>query len=257
MTRSKLSAAIATYNEEENIVDCLESIKNLAEEVVIADGSSTDRTRELATKLGAKVIKTTNKPMFHINKNLAINNCHGDWILLLDADERVSKKLAAEIKETISNKPDQNGFWINRRNWFLGDFLSKGGAYPDSVIRLIRRGKGHLPEKSVHEQIRVEGEVGQLKNDIIHFADPSFKRYLERANRYTSLTAKDLKNINPGKGTFTAVYFMIFKPVLTFINIYIRHKGFQDGFRGFIWALFSSAHHFYAYVKYWQEKDFS
>lgn len=253
MKKTKISVAIATYNEEENIVDCLDSVKNLADEIIVVDGSSTDRTRELAAKLGVKVIKTTNKPMFHINKNLAIDNCHGDWALLLDADERVSKELTQEIKETISKKPDQNGFWINRRNWFLGGFLSKGGAYPDSVIRLIRRGKGHLPEKSIHEQIRVEGEVGQLKNDIIHFAEPSFKRYLQRANRYTSLTAQELAKINPGRGVLSTIYYMIVKPILTFINIYIRHKGYQDGFRGFIWALFSGAHWFYAYVKYWEK----
>ena len=174
----KISVAIATFNEENNIADCLESLKNFADEVVIADGSSTDRTRDIASKLNAAVIKTTNKQMFHINKNLAIDNCKGNWILLLDADERLSKELKTEIKEVISQNPQENGFWINRKNWFLGGFLTKGGAYPDSVIRLIKRGKGRLPEKSVHEQIRVEGTVGHLKNDILHMADPNFAIYI-------------------------------------------------------------------------------
>ena len=251
----KISVAIATFNEENNIADCLESLKNFADEVVIADGSSTDRTRDIASKLNAAVIKTTNKQMFHINKNLAIDNCKGNWILLLDADERLSKELKTEIEEVISQSPQKNGFLINRKNWFLGGFLTKGGAYPDSVIRLIKRGKGRLPEKSVHEQIRVEGTVGHLKNDILHMADPNFARYLTRANRYTSQTAKEIKKRNPGRGMFTVVYYMITKPIITFLNIYFRHKGYQDGFRGFIWALFSSAHFFYAYVKYWQKEE--
>src|SRR3989344_1127453 len=189
---TKISVAIATFNEESNIADCLESLKNFADEVVIADGSSTDRTRDIASKLNAKVIKTTNKQMFHTNKNMAIDNCHGDWILLLDADERVTKSLASEIKSTIKNNPRKNAFWINRKNWFLGGFLTKGGAYPDSVIRLFRKGKAKLPEISVHEQLKVEGQVGFLKNDILHLADPSFARYLKRADRNTSLTAKEI-----------------------------------------------------------------
>ena len=252
MKSPKISAALATFNEEENIVDCCQSLKLVADEIIVVDGSSTDRTRELAKKHGAKVIKTTNKPMFHINKNLAIDNCQGDWIFLIDADERVSGELAAEIKEVITSNPKENGFWVNRRNWFLGGFLTKGGAYPDSVIRLFRRGRGRLPEVSVHEQVKIDGEVGGLKNDLLHFADPSFFRYLTRAARYTEQTKEEIKKLNPGRGVFPVVNYMIVKPAITFVKIYFRHKGYVDGFRGFIWALFSSAHHFYAYVKYWQ-----
>lgn len=254
MKRPKISVALATFNEEENIVDCLKSLKNLADEIVVVDGSSMDRTRELAQKFGAKVIKTTNKPMFHINKNMAIENCTGDWILLMDADEKITSELASEIKQVAKSNPKENGFWINRRNWFLGGYLTKGGAYPDPVIRLIRQGKGRLPEISVHEQIKVEGRVGRLKNDLLHFADPSFERYLTRAIRYTDLTSQEIQKDNPGRGVVTLIYYAIFEPTVTFFKIYIRHKGFQDGFRGFIWALFSAAHYFYAYVKYWEKK---
>ena len=254
MKKITISAALATFNEEENIVDCLESLKGFTDEIVIADGSSTDRTAELAQKLGAKVIITTNKPMFHINKNLAIDNCHGDWIFLIDADERVSKELADEIIRAVSRNPKENGFWVNRRNWFLGGFLTKGGAYPDAVIRLFRRGKGRLPQISVHEQVAIDGEVGHLKNDILHFADPSFERYLLRANRYTDQTAREIKEKDPGRGVITLIYYMVIKPIATFLTIYFRHKGYQDGFRGFVWALFSGFHYFYAYVKYWERK---
>jgi len=254
MKKIKISAALATFNEEENIVDCIESLKNFADEIVVADGSSTDRTRELAENLGAKIIKTTNKPMFHINKNLAIDNCTSDWIFLMDADERVSKELVGEIKGIISKNPKENGFWINRRNWFLGGYLTKGGAYPDSVIRLFRRGKGRLPEVSVHEQVAIDGEVGYLKNDILHMADPSFARYLYRADRYIEKSDKWLREIDPGRGPWPVFYYMVLKPLVTFFDIFVRHRGYVDGFRGFVWALFSAAHHFYAYVKYWERR---
>ncbi|MCR4325047.1 MAG: glycosyltransferase family 2 protein [Candidatus Curtissbacteria bacterium] len=253
MKKTQISVALATFNEEENIIDCIESVNKFADEVVIADGASVDRTAEIAEKLGAKVIKTTNKPMFHTNKNLAIDNCHGQWIFLIDADERVSEELAREIKETIKKTPSENGFWINRRNWFLGGYLTKGGAYPDSVIRLFRKGKGRLPEISVHEQVKIKGDVGHLRNDILHLADPNFSRYLTRANRYTSFTASKLKEQNTRTDILTFLYYVLIKPPVTFLKIYFRHRGYKDGFRGFIWALFSGAHHYYAYVKYWHE----
>lgn len=254
MKKPKISAALAVYNEEENIVDCIESLNRFVDEIVIVDGSSTDRTRELAERLGAQVIRTTNKPMFHINKNMAIDNCKGDWILLVDADERVSNNLALEIIEKIKQKPKENGFWINRRNWFLGGYLTKGGAYPDSVIRLFRRGKGRLPQVSVHEQVDITGDVGYLKNDILHLADPTFERYILRANRYTDRTADKFTNMNAKTGQVATFYYLLIKPVIIFVNIYFRHRGYMDGFRGFVWAFFSGAHHFYAYAKYWSSK---
>lgn len=255
MKKYKLSAAVAAYNEEENIVDLIDSLKKVAGEIVIVDGSSKDKTAHLAKLNGAKVISTTNKLMFQINKNLAIDHCSGDWIIMMDADERISDELAREIKTVLQSNPSESGFQINRRNWFLGGYLKKGGAYPDSVIRLFKRGKGKLPAKDVHEQLVIKGEVGQLKSDILHLADPDFERYLKRAVRYTDQSANWLRQKKPGRGAVQVINYMLAKPLITFFKIYIRHKGYQDGFRGFIWALFSSAHHFYAYVKYWHQPD--
>lgn len=252
MKKPQISAAIATYNEEKNIVDCLVSLKQFVTEIVVVDGSSNDRTAEIAKKMGAKVITTENKTMFHINKNMAIDNCRGDWIFLIDADERVSKELADEIVARVRQNPKENGFWVNRRNWFLGGFLTKGGAYPDSVIRLFRRGSGRLPEESVHEQVKIVGEIGHLENDILHFADPKFSRYLKRANRYSNETAQIIKKNDPGRGFVTLFYYSLVKPLAVFCSIYFRHKGYVDGYRGFAWAFFSAFHHFFAYVKYFQ-----
>lgn len=254
--KSKLtiSVAIATFNEESNILKCLNSTKLLADEIILVDGSSSDKTVEIAKKFGAKVITTSNKIMFHTNKNLAIDSCTGDWIILLDTDERVSQELAIEIRKKISSAPKENGFWVNRRNWFLGGFITKGGAYPDRVIRLFRNGYGRLPEMSVHEQVKVKGEVGSLNNDLIHFADPTFSRYLRRSDRYSSLSARQLEQVNPGIGIFTILNYMFFKPIFTFVSIYVSNRGYADGFRGFIWAIFSSSQHFFYYSKYWQKK---
>ncbi len=251
--KQKLSVAIATFNEEKNIEDCLESVK-WSDEIVVVDGTSTDKTCKIAKKYTNKVIITTNKPMFHINKNMAIDNCTSDWILQLDADERVPEELKEEILKVINSNPEANGFLIKRKNYFLGKFLKKGGQYPDSVIRLFKKGKGRLPEKSVHEQVAIEGKVGWLKNDLIHFAYPSFFNYLHRSNRYTTHDAAlMIKGEMPVLKPEFLQYFFI-KPYLTFFNLYIRHKGFLDGFAGFIFAAFSALHHTTTYIKYLEAK---
>lgn len=250
---TKISVALATYNEEENIADCLDSINGWVSEIVIVDGYSSDRTAEIAEKYGAKVIKSKNVPIFHVNKQKAIDECAGDWILQLDADERVSHELKEEILEAVkSGDSEINGYWLPRRNWFLGRFLKKGGQYPDYMLRLYRRGKGRLPCKSVHEQAEVEGKVSYLKNDLIHLADPSFERYLTRFNRYTSLIADEMVKEKTSLNFLTAMNYLFLKPFFWFIWTYFRHKGFRDGFPGFIFSSFSAFRFVVAYIKHWE-----
>lgn len=241
----KLSVTLAVFNEEKFLGKCLESVKDIADEIVIVDGTSTDKTREIAKKFGAKVIVRENPKNFHINKKLANEKAIGEWILQLDADEVVSPGLKEEILKTINQNPLENGFWIPRINYFLGRFLRKGGAYPDYTMRLYRRGKGNLPAKSVHEQAEIEGEVGYLKNDLLHFADETFGRYIARFNRYSDLEAQTVT------GGWLANLF--WKPLVDsrqgFLTIYFRHLGFLDGFPGFVWALFSALHFPIAFFK--------
>lgn len=251
----KISVVIATFNEEKNLDDCLKSVHAFVDEIVIVDGTSSDSTVAIAQKYTDKVILTDNKPMFHINKQMAIDAAVGNWILQLDADERITLQLAKELKEIVSNDSDFGGFWINRKNYFLGKWLEKGGTYPDPVIRFFKKGKGHLPCKSVHEQIEINGKVGNLKNDLIHIADPSFSRYLLRSNRYTSLDAEKLFRQNPGTGFFTILNHLIIKPFNRFFSLYFRHRGFEDGFAGLVWSFYSSLHIFTSYVKYWEAKN--
>lgn len=263
---AKISVAIATFNEEKNIEDCLKSVVGWVDEIVIVDGGSTDKTVEIAQKFKAKVTVTTNPPIFHINKQKAIDACHGDWILQLDADERVTVELKKEIIQTtnqqlINNQSTTNnqvnGYWLPRSNYFLGRFLKKGGQYPDYTLRLYCRGKGKLPCKSVHEQAVVEGRVGFLKNDLLHIADPNFSRYLLRFDRYTSLIADELVGAKLKIGFVNGLNYFIIKPVFWFLITYFRHKGFVDGFPGLVFCLFSALRFPVAYIRYWEKKNTS
>ena len=253
MKKPKISVAIATFNEEKNIADCLDSIRELADETVVVDGSSTDKTVEIAQKYGAKVIVTDNPPIFHINKQKAIDACTSEWILQLDADERVTSELGDEILNIVKSKTEFNGFWIPRRNYFLGRYLTKGGQYPDYTLRLYRKGKGRLPCRSVHEQAEVKGKVGFLKNDLLHLADPNFSRYLVRFDRYTSLIVDEMAQSKVKLNLFTVMNYMVFKPLRWFLLTYFRHTGFVDGFPGFVFSLFSGLRFMVAYIKYWEK----
>lgn len=245
-----LSVVLATYNEAENLAECLASVKTIADEIVIVDGTSSDKTVEIAKSFSAKVTITDNPPMFHINKQKAIDKATKAWVLQLDADERVTPELSKEIKEIMSSPQSKDGYWIPRKNWYLGRFLMKGGVYPDYTLRLYKKGKGRLPQKDVHEQAVVTGEVGYITNPLIHIADPYFGRYLLRYKRYTTLIAKEFKEKKTGKDPVTFLKYMLALPIFWFLKIYIRHKGFMDGWQGFIFAFFSALRFPVAYTKY-------
>lgn len=257
--KQTISVVLATYNEEENIGECLNSVKDIADEIVVVDGSSEDKTVEIAKKFNAKVKITSNKPVFHINKQMAIDMATRDWILQLDADERVSPELAREIVEVLKSsvlslKSKINGYWLPRKNWFLGRFLTKGGQYPDYTLRLYRRGKGKLPQKDVHEQAEVEGEVSYLKNSLLHYPYKDFREYIIKWGRYTDLIASQtkerMKNKNIILRIFFGIGFFFIKPLYWFFITYIRHKGYMDLWPGFVFSLFSSLRFPVSYVKY-------
>ncbi len=252
MSDQKISIVLATFNEEQNLRNCLESVKDIAWEIVIVDGGSRDKTIEVAKEFGAKIIQTNNPPVFHINKNKAIDASHGDWILQLDADELLTHELVAEIKKVVNSNSDINGYWFPRRNFFLGRYLTKGGQYPDYTLRLYRKGKGRLPAKDVHEQAEVLGRVGYLKNDLLHLRDKKFSDYIKRFNRYTDLLASQLQDKGIKISIFSFISYIFIKSIYWFFKVYIRHKGFVDGFPGFVFAFFSSLRFPVAYFKLWR-----
>lgn len=254
MQDNKISVAIATFNEEENIGQCLETVKGWVDEIVVVDGNSSDKTTKIARKFTNKVITTDNKPIFHINKQMAIDACQSDWVLQLDADERVTPQLKDEILKATRDT-EFDGFWLPRRNLFLGRYLSKGGQYPDYTLRLYRKGKGRLPCKSVHEQAVVKGKTSFLKNDLLHIADPNFSRYLLRFDRYTTLIAEEMEQKGMGLNTLSGINYFFAKPLFWFFSTYFRHKGYADGFPGFVFSYFSALRFIVAYIKYWEKKN--
>lgn len=250
-----LSIAIATFNEEKKVERTLKSVAGWADEIVIVDGQSIDKTAEIAKKYTDKIFFKENELMFHKNKNAAIEKCTGEWVFFLDADEVVTDELRNEINVNINrrDKPlglsvPYSGYDMPRLNYFLGRFLKKGGQYPDRRVRLFRRGKGSWPCVSVHEQIKVDGNIGRLKNDLLHYSYESWNEYWKKAATYTSLTAENIKKekTNP---VIKFYKYMFWRPVYTFLNIYFRHKGFMDSWQGFLFALFSGIHFPIAYVK--------
>jgi glycosyltransferase involved in cell wall biosynthesis len=252
MKSLRLSVVLATHNEAGNLPRCLDSVGDLADEIIIVDGQSSDDTVKIARKYSARIISTSNKPNFHINKKIGIDAARGEWVLQLDADEALSKDLYREIEQIISHPSETYGYWMPRLNNFLGRFLTKGGQYPDYTLRLYKNGKGNLPAKDVHEQAVVEGPVGYLKHDLLHYGTPDFENYLTRYNRYTSLLADQLKDEHLPINILSAVKYLIIKPKIEFLSIFIRHRGYVDGFAGFIFALFSGLRFAVAYIKYWQ-----
>ncbi len=252
--KNSISVVLATFNEEKNLKRCLKSVEDLASEIVIVDGESTDKTRDIASEFKAVVKVTTNKSNFHINKQMAIDLAKSNWILQMDADEVVDAELAREIKEKIADNSDFNGFWMPRKNYFLGRFLMKGGQYPDYTLRLYKKGKGYLPQKDVHEQAVVEGKVGYLKSALLHYPYPNFAFYLMKWNRYNDLIAGqirgEMRSRNIIERVIYGVGYLIVKPAHWFLTTYLRHKGFMDLWSGFVFSLFSALRFPVSYIKY-------
>jgi glycosyltransferase involved in cell wall biosynthesis len=251
-----ISVVMATYNEADNIVRCLNSVKDLADEIIVVDGSSTDKTRELAKKFDAKITKTINKMNFHINKQMAMDQAKGDLVLQIDADEVVDGQLAAFIKAVeVKRKTGtltEVAWWLNRKNLFLGRWLTKGGQYPDPVIRLYLRGKAKLPHKDVHEQMTVEGLLGWADGHLLHYSNPTFSAYLRKFNTYTSFRAKLWQEQNLTLSLGHSINYLLIKPIVIFLSLYFRHKGLLDGYPGFVFALMSGLHYPVAYLKLWE-----
>ncbi|MEK7497821.1 MAG: glycosyltransferase family 2 protein [Patescibacteria group bacterium] len=280
---NKLSVVLAVRNEEKNIASCLSSIKDIADEIIVVDEYSTDKTVEIAKEFGAKVYEEPHHEIFHITKQKALDKATGDWVLQLDADEVVTSDLSKEIMEVIKFGPNQGklnplferhqrliekrdpafaksfgghggpivAFFIPRLNLFLGKPLIHAGVYPDPAIRLIKRGKGHFPAKSVHEMMKIDGKIGWLSSNMLHNDSPTLKRYFIRLNRYTDLQAQELKEKRVPRNIFYLFVYSTIKPLFVFLNLFIRHKGFLDGIYGFLWSALSAMHYPIAYFKFW------
>lgn len=243
---SSLSVLVITKNEEHNIVECLESVR-WADEIVVVDGGSTDKTVLLAGKVTPKVFERK-WDGYGAAKNFGLEQCTSEWVLWLDADERVTQELASEIRQTIQSNPFNNGFEVPRRANFLGSWINHCGWYPGFVARLFRRGKGRFTEQKVHERLEIEGRTGRLTSDLLHYTDPTLAHYFEKFNRYTSLAAEELYE----RGERFSIIQLLVRPPWVFLKMYVVRAGFLDGLAGFVLCALSSLYVFTKYAKLWE-----
>ncbi|HYK35263.1 glycosyltransferase family 2 protein [Alloacidobacterium sp.] len=245
------SVAIITRNEEANLPRTLESIR-WANEIVIVDSGSTDRTVELASAFGAKIIREEWRG-FGKQKNLAIEHCTNDWVLSLDADEVVSEKLAQEITQLLEGTPDVDAYFVPRRNLFLGRWIRYGGYWPDPKLRIFRKGAAWFEERAVHETVQYSGPTRTLDGELIHYAYPSLDNYIEHMNRYSTLGAEQVVAQNKTSRGLTAfVGNVLLNPAATFFYNYVLRLGFLDGREGLLLHLYHSGYVSWKYAKAWK-----
>jgi glycosyltransferase involved in cell wall biosynthesis len=246
-----LSVAIITKNEEANLPRILESVR-WADEIVILDSGSTDRTAEIARKFGARVFVDEWRG-FGVQKNAAIAKCTSDWVLSLDADEEVSPELARKMQALFAGSPRHSGYFLRRRNFFLGRWIRRGGYYPDPKLRLFRRGSAQFEERSVHETMRCSGSTGRLRGDLLHHAYPTLDAYIEHMNRYSALGAEQAIAKGKTSRSFPAFLWNVWVvPVATFHYNYFLRLGFLDGRVGLLQHLYHSAYVSWKYAKAWE-----
>jgi glycosyltransferase involved in cell wall biosynthesis len=244
---SSLSVIVITKNEERNIEDCLNSVR-WAQEIVVVDGGSQDKTLKLAKKFTKKVFV---KPWegYGASKNFALEQCTGSWILWLDADERVTEELGKEIQAlTDQHTTPLSVYQMPRKAYFLGKWIRHCGWYPGYVPRLFKKGAGRFSENKVHERFEFAGAVGKLQSDLLHYTDPNLWHYFEKFNRYTTLAADEMME----KRTLFRVSQLIVRPVWVFVRMYVVKLGFLDGIQGFILSVLSSCYVFTKYAKLWE-----
>ena len=258
-----LSVAIVTFNEERNLPRTLASVA-FADEIIIVDSNSTDRTREIAESFNARVI-TRPWPGFAAQKNFALKQCIGDWVLSLDADEELSPELRTQIRTLLPTNPPADAYFLKRRNLFLGRWIKHGGYYPDPKLRLFRRagvdlsanftGQAGLQFESrpVHETIVFDGVSDTLDFPLIHHAYPTLHDYLEHMDRYSDLGAELLFALGRTSQSTLAFWTnVLLVPNLTFLWNYIFRLGFLDGREGLLLHLYHSAYISWKYAKAWR-----
>jgi glycosyltransferase involved in cell wall biosynthesis len=241
-----VTVTVVTWNEEERLRRCLESV-TWADEIVVVDAGSDDKTVETARAYTTRVLI---RPWdgFARQKNFALEHATGDWVLSLDADEEVTPELRDEIRRVVGGEEASVGFAVPRRNIFWGRWLRHGRLYPDWQVRLFRRGRGRFVDRAVHESVEIEGPVGRLRGALVHHSYRDVADFVARTNRYTALAADDAIRSGRSVGAVD----LVVRPLARFVSMYVVHRGFLDGWRGFVLAVLYAYYVFIRSAKIWE-----
>jgi glycosyltransferase involved in cell wall biosynthesis len=242
-----LSVILITRNEEANLDDCLASLEGIAQQIVVVDTNSADRTLEIAQKYGATIAQPSDWPGFGPQKNRALDLATCDWVLSLDADERLTPALRSEIVTAVHHSAQINCFAIPRLSWYCGRFIRHSGWSPDYVDRLFKRGTARFSDDLVHERLIPNGAVAKLENPMLHYSFMNYSQVLQKLDRYSTASAEQAfaqgKTSSPLKAVLHGVW--------AFIRTYIIRAGFLDGGQGFTLAISNGQGTYYRYIKLW------
>jgi glycosyltransferase involved in cell wall biosynthesis len=244
----KISATIITFNEERNVARVIESLR-CCDEILVLDSGSNDRTVEIATKLGARVVEASWHG-YAAQKNIAAKLASHDWILALDADESLSEALEAEIWQIKKSGPAFDGYTMPRLAQYLGRWILHSGWYPDRKVRLFDRKKAKWVGDFVHESVVVNGRVGHLQSNLLHFTCNSLSEHLKTMDGYTTLAAQEIV----ARGKTPSMAELLLDPPWTFLQTYFLKLGFLDGAEGLAIAYMAA---FYNFVKYSKARHMS
>jgi glycosyltransferase involved in cell wall biosynthesis len=242
-----LSVIIITSNEEANLGDCLASLEGLAQEVVIVDSKSTDGTIRIAQSYGAVISQSDDWPGFGPQKNRALDLATSQWILSLDADERLTPALRSEILTVIQKNEQIDCYSIPRLSWYCGRFIQHAGWRPDNVTRLFRRGAARFSNDLVHERLITTGGVAKLKNHMLHLSFMNYSQVLQKLDRYSTASAQQAF----AKGQTSSLSKAIFHGMWAFFRTYIVRAGILDGVQGYTLAVSNAQGTYYRYIKLW------
>lgn len=263
--KQSLSVVLSVHNEEANIGEALESVKNLAGEIIVVDNESTDNTAKISKKYTKNIFVHKNTPnSLNAPKNYGFSRTTGDWILSLDADERISPKLAGEISQIVASSSNLlsspnfpnfsiNGYWMPRKNFVFGKWLKHGIWYPDYQLRLFRKRKGRFPTVHNHEFLSVKGKTEKLKGHLIHKSYSSITEYIDRFNHiYTDNEAENF--LKSGK-KITWID-TIRWPLSDFITNFFARRSYKDGLHGLVLSMLQAFYTLEVFAKIWERQGF-
>lgn len=243
-----VSVVVVTKNEEQNIGKALESARD-ASEIIVIDSFSADRTYDICKRYTDRVFQKEWQG-YAKQKQAAVDLAANNWVLILDADERITPELKIEITEAIrENRAD--GFFIPRKNFFLGKWIRHSGWWPDYTLRLFKKNAGHVEERAVHEKVVINGNTAFLKNPFEHFTYSSLSEFIKKTDNYSSLAAQELSR----SGIAALMFGMLISPIATFLKMFFLRLGFLDGVYGLILASLYSYYTFLKYAKTWEMRN--